>query len=91
MGKHATGAAIRQLTHATLWQQVLEARSELDFLEELLSAPAIAANPKPYAPFFAQAPLLVSGQTSVEQAQELIASLLFPGYPYLTAFTTHGK
>ncbi len=66
---------------------MLEARAELDSLEELMMCPLVAANPRPYADFFASAPALLAPATTPERFQAELVALLFPALPYLGAFS----
>ncbi len=63
--------------------QLIEARSELDLLEEFLSHPIISANMNRWGPFFAALPHLLSPKTSVEAFQAELISILHPDAPYL--------
>lgn len=58
--------------------QLIEARSELDLLEEFLTHPLISANMNRWGPFFAALPHLLSPKTSVEAFQRELVSILHP-------------
>lgn len=78
---------------ATEWcLQLMEARTELDALEDLLSSPAVVADAPRWAPFFAATPQLLSSATSVPQFQQDLTELLFPGARHLNlgACFAHG-
>ena len=72
-----------------LWReaQVLEAREELDSLEELAACPLVAANPRHYAAFFREAPCLLAPGTGLAAFQARLQELLLPEYPHLLAVT----
>ena len=63
--------------------QLIEARSELDALEEFLTHPLISINMNRWGAFFAAIPQLLSPKTSVEAFQSQLISILFPECPYM--------
>ncbi|KAK9806258.1 hypothetical protein WJX72_007513 [[Myrmecia] bisecta] len=68
--------------------QVVEARAELDSLEEILHSPLLASRPDRYANFFASAGRLLQPSTSVEVFESELQALLFPNAPYLHRLST---
>lgn len=65
------------------WLQLMEARTELDSLEEILNSPAIVVNLPRWRSFFAATPQLLSSATFVSAFQKELVALLFPGAQYL--------
>jgi hypothetical protein len=67
---------------------VLEARAELDSLEEIQRCPLVAARPGAYGSFFAAAPQLLhhSPRGSVAAFERALVGLLFPELPQLAAW-----
>jgi hypothetical protein len=63
--------------------QLVQARSELDALEEILVNPVMTQNMAPWKPFFAAVPQLLSSETSVGDFQKQLVATLFPRSPYL--------
>jgi hypothetical protein len=62
---------------------VLEARTELDLLEEIFASPLILADPEQWGPFLAAAPKLLAPSTSCDVFCRSVLALLFPDAPYL--------
>ena len=63
--------------------QLIEARSELDSLEEFLTHPLISGNMNRWGAFFAALPQLINPKTSVEAFQKQLVSILHPDASYL--------
>ena len=57
----------------------MEARTELDTLEQILSSPLFVPNMPRWAPFFKAIPRLLGSGTTVEALQQELVVLLFPG------------
>ncbi len=66
--------------------QVLEARAELDSLEEIARCPLVAARADQYRGFFAAAPQLLQPSVSVRRFQRELVQLLFPDAPFLAVW-----
>ena len=66
--------------------QVLEARAELDSLEEIARCPLVAARADQYRSFFAAAPQLLQPAASVRHFQRALVQLLFPDAPFICAW-----
>jgi hypothetical protein len=65
---------------------VLDAREELDTLDELAACPLIARNLAPYTPFFLGAGSLLTLGTPLAVFQARLQELLLPNDPQLLAF-----
>ena len=63
--------------------QLMEARTELDTLEQILSSPLVVPNMPRWAPFFKATPRLLGSDTTVEAMQQELVVLLFPGLGHL--------
>ena len=65
---------------------MLEARAELDSLEEIQRCPLVAARAGRYTSFFAAAPQLLHAPRSVAAFERALVGLLFPEAPLLAAW-----
>ena len=63
--------------------QLIQTRSELDALEEILASPTVARNMERWTPFFAAVPRLLSPETSAADFRAQLVETLFPDTPYL--------
>ena len=68
-----------------LYGQVLNAREELDTLDELAACPLIARDLAPYTPFFLGAGSLLALGTPLAVFQTRLQELLLPDDPQLLA------
>lgn len=58
--------------------QLIQTRSELDALEEILASPEVNRNMARWRPFFAAVPKLLSPETSVADFRRQLVATLFP-------------
>ena len=63
--------------------QLIQTRSELDALEEILASPTVVRNMERWTPFFAAVPRLLSPETSAADFRAQLVKTLFPDLPYL--------
>ena len=63
--------------------QVLEARAELDSLEEIARCPMVAMRIHKYSPFFTAAPDMLQSTRTVADFEAHLVEVLFPEAPYL--------
>ncbi len=64
---------------------MLEARAELDALEDLRALPAVALRARRFAPFFAAAPSLLQPGSDVDAFVGGLVTALLPDSAYLAA------
>jgi len=69
---------------------VLEARAELDALEDLRALPAVALRGRRFAAFFAAAPGLLQPGTGVDEFVGGLVAALLPGCDHLAVLARGG-